>query len=164
MSKFRNFEKYEVYEDGRIWSYSRKKFLKPKTEKNGYQRVGLYDDEGKQKWYLLHRVVWEAITGKPITENLEINHRSEDKTENFFDNLELVSPKQNINYGTGNARRAKALSKQVYQYTKEGELIAVWESTMECGRNGYNQCHVTSCCIGKRKSHKGYIWSYKPIE
>ena len=33
MSKFRNFEKYEVYEDGRIWSYKTNKWLKPKTEK-----------------------------------------------------------------------------------------------------------------------------------
>ena len=29
MSKFRDYDKYEVFEDGRIWSYKSKKFLKP---------------------------------------------------------------------------------------------------------------------------------------
>ena len=33
--KFRDFDKYDVLEDGRIWSYSHKKFLKPCTMKDG---------------------------------------------------------------------------------------------------------------------------------
>ena len=52
-------------------------------------------------------------------------------------------------------------SKQVYQYTLSGELVKVWNSTMECGRNGYHQGHVTSCCRGELKTHKGYKWSYE---
>lgn len=51
-------------------------------------------------------------------------------------------------------------AKQVYQYTKEGELVKVWESTAECGRNGYNQGNVVSCCNGNLKTYKGYVWSY----
>ena len=53
--------------------------------------------------------------------------------------------------------------KSVYQYTLDGELVKVWSSTIECGRNGYNRCHIVSCCNGKRKSHKGFKWSYEPI-
>lgn len=49
MAKFRNYDKYEVYEDGRIFSYKKNKFLKPITVKGGYQRVGLTDNEGKKK-------------------------------------------------------------------------------------------------------------------
>ena len=52
-------------------------------------------------------------------------------------------------------------TKQVYQYTKEGELVKIWESTMECGRNGYSHQHISACCRGERKTHKGYIWSYR---
>ena len=40
MSKFRNFEKYEIYEDGRIWSYKTNRSLKPGTDKVGYVREG----------------------------------------------------------------------------------------------------------------------------
>ena len=52
MCKFRNYDNYEVYEDGRIGSYRKNKFLKPQTNNKGYQLVGLVDNEGKKKSYL----------------------------------------------------------------------------------------------------------------
>lgn len=164
---FKDFTKYEVFEDGRIWSYSRKKFLKPTTTENGYQQVMLSDNEGKQKWYKVHRVVWESVTGEPIPSNMQINHRSEVKTENFFENLELVSPKENSNYGSRNQRLKKALtnnpkkSKQVGAF-KNGELILTFPSAMEAGRNGFDQGAVSACCRGVKnyKTHKGYTWKY----
>ena len=168
MSKFRNFEKYEVFEDGRIWSYSRKKFLKPKTTKNGYQRVGLTDNEGKQKFYLVHRIVWEAVTGEPIPEGYEINHRNEIKTDNrFFENLELVTHKQNLNYGTRNSKASKSLtnnpkiSKQVGAF-KDGKLVFTFQSTSEAQRQGFDSGNVSRCCNGVKsyKTYKGYNWRY----
>ncbi len=57
----------------------------------------------------------------------------------------------------------KEKSKPVYQYTKNGELVKIWPSTNECGRNGYSQECVSLCCNGKHKTHKGYIWSYEPL-
>lgn len=156
---FRDFTKYEVFEDGRIWSYKTNKFLKPGTDSSGYQQVALTDNEGNSKMYKVHRVVYEAVTGEPIPENLEVNHRSEDKTENFFDNLELVSHKENCNYGTRNARVLKALSKQVGAY-KDGELVMVFPSTQEASRQGFHQSAVAACCRGERNTHKGYTWRY----
>lgn len=156
---FRDYSNYEVYEDGRIFSYWTNRFLKPVTMPNGYQKVNLYDNEGKRKMYYIHRVVYEAVTGEPIPENLEINHRSEDKTENFFDNLELVSHKYNMNFGTGIERQTKARSKQVGAYIN-GELIMTFPSTKEAGRNGFDQSSVAACCRGEIKTHKGYTWRY----
>ena len=162
MSKFRNFEKYEVFEDGRIWSYSRKKFLKPKTDKGGYQIVGLTDNEGKQKFYLLHRVVWESVTGSPIPNNLQCNHIDEDKKNCSFANINLMTPKQNINWGTRNSRDAKSKSKQVGAFNKNGELVMTFQSTREAGRNGFDQGAVSACCRGVKyyKTYKGYEWRY----
>ena len=165
MSKFRNFEKYEVYDDGRIWSYKSNKWLKPITQANGYQLVHLSDNECKRKWYLLHRVVWESVTGEPIPEGYEINHRNEIKTDNrFFENLELVSHKENLNYGTRNSRASKAQingkrSKKVGAF-KNGELIFTFPSAKEGGRNGFDQGHISACCRGESKTHKGYTWRY----
>ena len=105
---FRDFTKYEVYADGRIWSYKRNKFLKPQTNnKCGYQRVTLVDNEGKKKIYQLHRVVWESVTGEHIPEGYEINHISEDKNDCSFENLELLTHKENCNFGTRNERISK---------------------------------------------------------
>ena len=168
MSKFRNYDKYEVYEDGRIWSYKIKKFLKPRTEKNGYQSVLLYDNEGKQKRYYVHRIVWEAVTRSTIPKGMQINHRNEIKTSNIITNLELVTPKQNINWGSAIERRSKKMKgiipkanppKQVGAF-KDGKLILTFQSTQEAGRNGFNIGSVSMCCNGKRKTHKGFTWQY----
>ena len=47
--KFRDYDNYEVFEDGRIYSYKYKKFLKPWTNKDGYKVVNLFDNERKRK-------------------------------------------------------------------------------------------------------------------
>ena len=167
---FRDFTKYEVYPNGKIWSYSHKKWLKPIIDNNGYQRVFLSDNEGKRKWYFVHRVVWEAVTGSPIPENLEINHRSEVKTENSITNLELLSHKQNINYGTRNLRSAKShtnnhkRSKAVGAY-KDGKLVMTFKSTKEAQRQGFNSGHISACCRScylreGNNVYKGFEWRY----
>ena len=161
---FRNYSKYEVYPDGKIWSYKTKKFLKPQTVKGGYQQVKLYDNEGKMKRYYIHRVVWESVNGSQIPEGYEINHISEAKDENSITNLELVSHKENINFGTRNDRIAKAntngkCSKQVGAY-KDGELVMAFQSAREAGRQGFCQARISDCCNGKRKTHKGFEWRY----
>ena len=48
--------------------------------------------------------------------------------------------------------------KQVYQYTLDGELVKVWDSTYI---DGFNKGHIAECCRGERKTHKGFIWKYK---
>lgn len=165
MSKFRNFEKYEVYEDGRIWSYSHKKWLKPQTKKNGYQQVCLYDNEGKKKLYLVHRVVYEAVTSEPIPKGMQCNHINEDKTDNRFCNINLLTPKENTNWGTRTERASKAKtnnpkrSKQVGAF-KNGNIVFTFPSSNEAGRNGFDRSAVARCCRGKKKTHKGYTWKY----
>ena len=162
--QFRDYTKYDVYPDGRIWSYKKKRFLKPQTRKDGYQIVSLSDNEGKQKPYYLHRVVWESVTREPIPSNMEINHISEDKTENFFENLQLMSHKQNLNFGSRNSRISKTMtngktSKPVGAF-KDGELVFTFPSAREAGRQGFCKSAVVSCCNGKRKTHKGFTWKY----
>lgn len=172
---FRDYTKYEVYDDGRIWSYSHNKWLKPQTTKDGYQRVFLTDNEGNSKWYFIHRVVWESVTGEPIPEGYEINHRNEIKTSNMISNLELLTHKENMNYGSRNARASKSntnnpkrskamtnnpkISKAVGAF-KDGKLIFTFQSTQEAGRNGFKQSNVSACCNGKLKHHKGFEWRY----
>ena len=170
---FRDFTKYEVYPDGKIWSYSHKKWLKPIIDNNGYQRVFLSDNEGKRKWYFVHRVVWEAVTGSPIPENLEINHRSEVKTENSITNLELVSHKDNCNWGTRTERAAKGISKantngkrsKTVGAFKNDELVMTFPSTQEASRNGFKQSAVSMCCRNcyskeGNNVYRGFEWRY----
>ena len=162
---YKDFTKYEVYADGKIWSYKRNKFLKPATTKDGYQIVVLFNNEGKRKTYQVHRVVWEAVTGTQIPQGYEINHRNEIKTDNrFFENLELVTHKENMNYGSRTKRQAKSLSKQVGAF-KDGKLVMKFSSTQEAERNGFQHSAVSMCCRNcysreGNNVYKGFEWRY----
>lgn len=59
----------------------------------------------------------------------------------------------------------KTKGKKVYQYTLDGKLVNIWNSTKECGRNGFCQTRVAACCRGEYgcKTYKGYKWSYAPL-
>ena len=164
---------YEVSNIGRVKSLidnhgkPREKNLKQYLNHKGYLIVKLYK-ECDRKTCKVHRLVANAFIPNPS--NLKcVNHKDENKTNNCVDNLEWCDNKYNINYGTCIQRRVEKLinrqdqSKQVYQYDKDGNLIKIWESANECKRNGFKQSAVSACCLGKRKSHKGYIWSYIPL-
>ena len=100
----------------------------------------------KQKSYFVHRIVYESVTGEPIPEGMQVNHINEDKTDNrFFENLNLMSCKENINFGSGIERRTKTQSKQVGAF-KDGELVMTFQSTMEAGRQGFAHSVVSRCC------------------
>ena len=62
--KFREYNNYEVFEDGRIWSYKYKKFLKPKTLPSGYQQVKLYDNEGNAKIRKNNSEQWHSFKNR----------------------------------------------------------------------------------------------------
>lgn len=171
---------YQISNLGRIKSlwFGKEKILKGGKDKDGYLKV-ILSREGKHKTYSVHRLVAEAFI--PNTNNHpQVNHKNEDKTDNCVDNLEWCTQKYNVNYGTCQQRRAKNTdykaigrknaekllnrkdqSKTVLQYTKEGEFIRKWETLRECGRNGFKISNISSCCQGKRKTHKGFIWKYK---
>lgn len=95
---------YSVSSEGRVRSNgllkgknSKVRILKTELSKKGYLRVGLTKD-GKQKKYLVHRLVAIAFLDNP--NNLpDVNHRNECKTDNRLINLEWMSRRDNMNYG-----------------------------------------------------------------
>ena len=54
----------------------------------------------------------------------------------------------------------KKLSKKVLQFTLDDEFVREWPSTIECGRNGFDQGFIAACCRGKHKSAYGFKWCY----
>ena len=112
----------------------------------------------------MHRVVWVAVKGEEIPENLECNHIDEDKDNCKFENLNLLTSKQNCNWKTRNSRIGKAQSKQVGAF-KNGKLVMTFNSTREAQRQGFSSGNISASCRNcfKREGnnvYKGYTWKY----
>ena len=156
---------YRVSNLGRVKSLKRpyglkEKILKPEILNNGYCKVCLCKQSVKKR-YLVHRLVWSVFNGT-IPENMQVNHINEIKTDNRLSNLNLMTCKENINFGTGIKRRAKKLSKVVLQFTLEDILIKEYPSTEQVEREtGFLQQSISKCCKGKYKTAYGYKWRYK---
>ena len=112
------------------------------------------------KWYEgLYQV---SNYGGEIPDGMEVNHIDENPLNCRLDNLNLLTHYQNCNWGTAIQRRADKQSQAVLQLTYPGlEFMCEWPSTAEAGRNGFDQRHVSDCCLGKLKSHKGVTFRYK---
>ena len=163
---------YEVSNLGRVRSCDRfvnskggtrlhkGKVLKQAKDGGGYLQVNLCKD-GKPTAVKVHRLVWEAFHGK-IPEGMQVNHIDEDKTNNSLDNINLMTPKQNVNWGTGNERRSKSLSKPIIQYSLNGDKLAEFEGTHDAARKlTIHQGNITSALKGRLKQTHGFIFRYK---
>lgn len=162
----KNYEElYEVSNYGNIISKKRGKIKKPFYH-NGYLRVEL-SKSGVNKKYFVHRLVAETFIEN--SENLEqVNHKDENKLNNYVGNLEWCSTKYNINFGTRSKRVSKALtnrtdlSKKIVQLNKAGDVINTYNSMHEAERiGGFSISKISQCCNGKRKTHSGFIWRFK---
>lgn len=153
-----NYSNYLVLpNEGLIYSLKRNRYVGCKL-KDGYWQCTLSANNGEWKTGV-HRVIWIAVNGD-IPEGLEVNHIDENKSNNSINNLNLLTRKENINFGTHNERVAKALSKPVGAF-KDGKLVMDFSSMAEAQRQGYKSGNICNCCRGIRyKTYKGYEWRY----
>ena len=169
----KGFENYQVSNEGRIRN-KKGKILRQQLSKYGYLQIF-----GKS----VHRLV--AIAFIPNSDKKPtVNHKNHIRTDNRVENLEWSTYSEQIDEiwkekvseimkkvmkgkkpsgKTINAHIEKC-SKQVYQYTIDGKLIAIFSSTSEAAKKtNLYQGNISRCCIGKRKTYKGYKWSYIPL-
>ena len=145
-----DFSKYEIHEDGTIFSTPRNRNLKCFVSKSGYSYVSLRCKGDNSHTFQWHRVIYYYFKGD-IPEGIHVNHIDEDKSNNALSNLNLMTPKQNANHGTRNKRISVARAKfHVLQYNlKTNEPIKIWLNMYEIKRElGYNVSVIYSCCKG----------------
>lgn len=148
MKNYRIIKDYVVYNDGTIFSLQSKMFMKP-INNNDYLSVKM---GGKLE--SIHRLVGELFI--PNTDNKkEINHIDGDKTNNKVDNLEWVSPNENIQHkihqlgkehrGSKNgmakltleqAEKIKLLYQAGYSQNKLGEMFGISQGKISNVVNG----------------------------
>ena len=97
-----------VQDNGRIYEKTiAGKQMKQSMHPKGYKTVTLTKD-GKTNTAYVHRIVAEAFIENPGNLPM-VNHKDEDKTNNFVENLEWCSASYNRTYGKGAEKQARKL-------------------------------------------------------
>lgn len=166
---------YEVSNMGRVRSNNNPKnpkILRFGTTKGGYKQVVLTKEKGSgwSKSFAVHKLVAKAWVENPDGKP-HIDHISTIKTDNRASNLRWVTPKENahneITYqriAEKNRQREEKRRKQVYQYDKDLNLIAIHESTLQAAKTlGISQGNIVLNCNRTLLSTNGFIFSYEPL-
>ena len=177
-----NFQNYIIFDDGKIFSKNRNKFMKFTKSKRGDCKVILHSN-GKPKAFAVHRLVAQAFIPNPNSLP-QVNHKDENPSNNNVNNLEWCDAKYNINYGTGIERRSKSrigsklsqstinkiieskkqFAQKVYQYTLENELVSTYDSMHQASKmTNTPRISIYRCCNGIISSANGYKWSHQPL-
>ena len=82
------------------------------TLQNGYREVCFFDEDHNRKTRLVHQVVTGAFLG-PCPEGKEINHKDGNKRNNYLDNLEYVTPSENIRHAVATGLMVPARGSKV---------------------------------------------------
>lgn len=152
------WDNYEVSNLGRVrslnWRNSGKiKMLEQHDNGSGYLRVHLCKN-GKQKWYMVHRLVAFAfIENDDPVNKVVVNHLDENPLNCHVSNLEWTTQLENVHYGIAIERRSKRV--------RCVEIGEIFESTMDVQRKlGFSNSTISACCNGKRKTCGGFHWEY----
>ena len=149
---------YQISNKGRVKRLlgPSERILRPWDNGYGYMIIGLCKN-GIRKRIKVHRLVAIAFIPNPDNKP-QVNHKDENKKNNCVENLEWMTCRDNINYGT----RTERTSRKLLQYSKSGEFIREWPSALKIERVlGINNANIIQCCKGKRKSSGGFVWKYK---
>lgn len=103
---------------------------------NGYLQVHLYQGgKSSRRVRYIHRLVADAFIPN-IKNKPQVNHINGDKADNFVDNLEWVTSKENNNHAehTGLNKIFKEKRIQVDLFRLNGDFIKSFNSILDCSK------------------------------
>ena len=116
------FSNYAANKNGKVINVKTGRIIRMSNSGNGYLKFNIYNEKLEKPYtYSHHRFVYEVFRG-PIPKCLETDHINGVKTDNRIKNLQLLTPKQNlqkslskpiisINIETGEKRRFDSIKK-----------------------------------------------------
>lgn len=105
-------KRYRIYEDGRIWSYRSKRFLRQFIDNDGYIRHTLCVNN-KRKNQTLHRWIYLAFIGD-IPKGKQVNHKDGNKINNSIENLEVMTHQQNVVHAWENGLQKRRVGSKMW--------------------------------------------------
>ena len=175
--------RYEIAEDGTCRNVKSKHIMSIDWSGCGYGRY-TFTIEGQKQKFLVHRLVLSAWGQVPekyssigLTENdLQVNHKDGNKTNNHISNLEYTTEKENISHRDKilhHTNNSESWENQKYEKKQvlciengmifESSYAAASWLIDNCGIKGsminIAGC-IRQCCRGESKTSRGFHWKF----
>lgn len=132
---------YKVDRYGNVYGY--KGLVNSRRKKDGYKAVNLHVG-GKAFTRYVHVLVALAYLPKPTGERLEVNHINGIKDDNRLENLEWVTPSENMRHAMGIPWR-KRTQRRGAVVRSDGKVFPSMTAAAKASGVGYttvwNHCH-----------------------
>lgn len=106
---------YNITNDGRVYSIRSGRYLDKGSDKDGYKLVTL-SANGIKRTYRIHRLVAETFVDNPDNKE-EVNHKDFDVKNNWFENLEWVTQKENDDWNKSHGHHGRYDIQKAYTFT-----------------------------------------------
>jgi len=143
------YEKYDISNIGRLRNNKTNYYFNLNVRSDGYIRVCL-----NNKSFLIHRLICEYFIDN-YNDNLVVNHKDGDRSNNNISNLELMTILENNNskvfenYGTK--------FREISQCDINNNIIKIWHRIKDIPNVCKKGIHDA---LKLKKIYKGYYWSY----
>lgn len=156
--------KYEIEEDGRIYSHHIHDYMKPRKDKDGYLRISLRTPDGNIKTWRIATLVLSSFYGSPPITMMHpsVNHIDGNKLNNHISNLEWLevatntSIRKNKCTGTKNGQ-SKLTEEQVKQIC---ELLVNTNLSLKTISSQFNVGTSAISAIKNKKTYKAITNNY----
>lgn len=163
MKQIKDFPKYFITKTGKVFKMNKTgilKEVKPFLNHNNYLRVQIYK-EGKPYKRFVHKLVIEAYEG--VQEGKQVNHKDGNKLNNSIENLEWVTPSENIKHSIKTGLRSfESLEKKVIAVDIVTGKELRFKSLREAERvTSIHASNIRKVIYGKRKHAGGFSWKFE---
>lgn len=153
---------YYITENGECYNSKTHKYLKGQENyKNHYLSYNITLPDGSKKRLYAHRLVAIAFLEEPFNKKkIQINHIDGNKLNNHKDNLEWVTPSENLLHAYKSELRKR---KSIYCFNKEKELIAIYKTLDEAVKATKISKGIIIQELNKeiKTLSGGFYWSYE---